>query len=575
MGFNRLNNSKIFSITGAVSAEGNGVRIVPAWKRGVSNYISRSAGALGDAVISFPNGYEIHDDLLFTVGWGDGMSIHRIENDGTLTTEWDNAGSSQVLYRDTTSTYNHIVNIVLSKSNYKAVIMAHNVQGYTIIDYKGLVDGTTNGGEAVKENRPSSQYFFSSGGVNIDRVGESYRSGMVAAGDWIYICDYDNTHEKKYPRRNLVTDTHELLEHDSIAYTGSTAAADVTRGYRATLFYDEYNDRVYYNYYADGRVVVILDASTSTPECVYIDVNIIGFGDDMYENGLFVPDPINYPNKVMLGVENRIAHIDYTPCFSGNNPTKLNDAYTEATTEPGFNGAHFRVGTKYQTTTTERTDKLPNYPNFIPTAPDRGRNTLGGWMCWENPNIYRRAVGVYNSSGLVEDTTTGGRGRSIRIDYGSTPVRMKSANDTYYWVIMGYGSDGHKFYTYSNDVGQGLIGDWSIEYGVYTLQNNTNIDTVVTDLLSYFFIPGGCSLTLRVSNDNGTTWETYNGTEELEHTFTSEGNQLKLKLDATGFVDKAPYMMEMSRPSVYYRAKSTIEKNSITKFKRTRFRLKK
>ena len=114
MSFNRLSNSKIVSITGAVSAEYFGVRIVPAWKRGISNYVSKSAGALGDVVIGFPNGYEIHDDLLFTVGWGDGMSIHRIENDGTLTTEWNNDGNSSPLYRDTTSTYNHIINIVLN-----------------------------------------------------------------------------------------------------------------------------------------------------------------------------------------------------------------------------------------------------------------------------------------------------------------------------------------------------------------------------------------------------------------------------------------------------------------------------
>jgi hypothetical protein len=575
MGFKRLINNNIISITGAVSSEAFGTRVLPAWKRGISNYVSKKNGGIGENTISFPNGYEIHGDLLFVVGWGDGAAIYRIENNGTLTTEWNNDGNSQVLYRDTTSTYNHITNIVLSKSNYKAVIMTHNVNGYTVVDYKGLVDGTTNGGEAVKEDRPSSQYFFSSGGVNIDRAGESYRSGVTAAGDWIYICDYDNSHTKKYPRRNLVTDTQELLEHDDIAYTGSTLATNVTSGYRATLFYDEYNDRVYYNYYQNGRVVVILDASTSSPECVYVDVNNIGFGDDMYENGLFVPDPINYPNRVMLGVESRIGHIDYTPCFSGNSPTKLNDAYVEATTEPGYNGAHFRVGTKYQTTTTERTDKLPNYPNFVPTAPDRGRNTLGGWMCWENTNLYRRAVGAYNSGGIVEDTTTGGRGRSVRIDYGTPPVRMKSADGTHYWILMGYGADGYQLWVYANDIGQGLIGDWSVVYGTFTLPNNANIDGVTTDVLTDFFIPGGCSIAVKVSNNNGSTWEDYTGTDELEHSFEDEGNQLRVKVEATGFVDKAPYSMELGAPSVHYRTKSTIEKHNITKFKRTRFRLKK
>ena len=571
MAFSTLRNNKIRSIVGAISSESNGMRIVPAWKRGNSNTVFQS-NSLGDAVIGFPNGYEIHGDLLFTVGWSDGMAIHRLENDGSLTLEWDNDGSDTVLYRDTTNTYDHMQSIVLSKTNYKAVIMTYNVNGYSIIDYSGLVDGTSNGGEAILEPRPPSQYFFSSGGVNIDRSGYYYVSGLCAAGDWIYVGDYDASHRKKFPRRNLVTGVQELLDGDTIKYPGSL---DMHNGYRTHLFYDEHNDRMYYFSHYDGPIVVILNASTSNPQALHIDAETVGLGDDVYEVGLFTPDPVNEPNIIVYGAEGRIGYIDYTPCFEGNNPIKLSDAYTEATTQPGFSGAHFRVGTKYQTITNERSDKMPGYPNFIPTSPDRGRNQLAGWMCFENPDIYRRAVGVYNSSGTTEDIVTGGRGTSVRIDYSTPPVRMQSSDGTFYWILMGYGNQGHKLRVYDNNTGQGLIGDWSVEYGTFTLDNNASIDAVSTNLLNDFFIPGGCSLSLKVSNDNGETWESYTGTEQTEHSFSSSGTALRLKLEATGFVDKAPYMMEMAWLNVHYRTKSTIEKHNITKFKRTRFRLKK
>ena len=39
----------------------------------------------GDRVIGFGNGYEIDGDLLFTVGWGDGFAVRRLNDDGTMT----------------------------------------------------------------------------------------------------------------------------------------------------------------------------------------------------------------------------------------------------------------------------------------------------------------------------------------------------------------------------------------------------------------------------------------------------------------------------------------------------------
>ena len=84
-----LERSDINSIVGAIANDYSGqVAIVPVTKRGMSNTtVSSSSGQYdgGDRVIGWNNGYEIDGDLLFTVGWGDGFAVRRLNNDGTMT----------------------------------------------------------------------------------------------------------------------------------------------------------------------------------------------------------------------------------------------------------------------------------------------------------------------------------------------------------------------------------------------------------------------------------------------------------------------------------------------------------
>ena len=83
-----LERSNITSIVGAVANDYEAqVAIVPATKRGMSNTtVSSGSGDYdgGDRVIGYNNGYEIDGDLLFTVGWGDGFAVRRLNNDGSM-----------------------------------------------------------------------------------------------------------------------------------------------------------------------------------------------------------------------------------------------------------------------------------------------------------------------------------------------------------------------------------------------------------------------------------------------------------------------------------------------------------
>ena len=133
-----IERSDIISITGAGMNEYRSQNAIgPVAQGGRNNALIRSNSGDydgGDRVIGFPNGYEVDEDLLFTVGWGDGFAVRRLNNDGSLTKLYHD---TNFLYRDTTSTYNHMTTVVLDKVNKKGVAMTYNVYGYTTFDYSG------------------------------------------------------------------------------------------------------------------------------------------------------------------------------------------------------------------------------------------------------------------------------------------------------------------------------------------------------------------------------------------------------------------------------------------------------
>ena len=95
----------------------------------------------------------------------------------------------------------------------------------------------------------------------------------------------------------------------------------------------------------------------------------------------------------------------------------------------------------------------------------------------------------------------------------------------------------------------------------------SNVDSIET--------PAGTSITVYVSNDNGTTWETYNTAATTAHRFTSTGTQLRVKLSASGQPDKSPYYLGFDGPlSVHYKSLHDAAKDANVKFKVPRTKLR-
>lgn len=585
-----LKRTDIITITGAAHSEADAKVIGPVQKGGSGNcLVSSSSGDYdgGDRVIGFHNGYDIDGDILITVGWGDGCAVRRLNNDGSMTRLYYD---SNALWRDTGSTYNHIQSVAMAKGCNKAVIMSYNVYGYSIIDYSGAVDGTSNGGAVIREDRPTHTNptdFVdptndrSSGYLR--RAGYWYAGGLCAAGEWIYGSSYDAIHYKQYPRRNLATGAEELVSGVTDKRTGS--ADEDRNGYRAMLSYDEINDRMYYwNYEGNGGFTVIYDASTSDPKPVWCDMEDTVSGSNttftangyMRESGLFVADPVNAPNVVIAPGYDYIYEIDYTNCLTGGFPDIKRRVYLRNWTDGiDFNGIT-RFGTKFQKTSGTPMDKMPGYASdWVPLSGDRGYGKVdGGFLDLGSFKVYSRK----QLSSYTEDQASvyGGsaRGRSFQSDYGTNPVLMSSANGTKYWIRMGYGSDGHSFRIWSEATNPiELIGNWEIIYGTYGLDNSANIDMCFVGGVADVTIPLGCTFTVYVSNNNGSNWETFDHTSDLAHVFSTSGTQLRVKLSATGQPNKSPFIQQANL-TVDFGSMHDAAKDTNIKYKVTRKRLR-
>lgn len=546
--------------------------IVPVWKRGMSNCIVNSGSGDydgGERVIGFPNGYEVDGDLLFTTGWGDGFAIRRLNNDGTLTKLYHN---NYFLYRDTTSTYNHMHNVAICKDVGKGVVMSHNVYGYTLFDYNGLKNGGTTFTMPDRPSHSNPQFFIGSQDTSngyIRRVGLYYTSGLCSAGDWVYAHEYDATHYYKVMRRNLRTNAEEILDSRTTEVMYSGSATPDRAGYRGWIFYDEINDRIYYATYYNANFTLVLDASTASPKTVWVDCGDVGLGDDGYEQGLFVEDPVNNPNVIWIGANSRIAKIDMTPCFTGGSPTVLAQRYTEDANRANQFGILFRAGTKYQGLNGDAMDKSPLDASFLPITSDRGFALLDGWIDQDNDRI----VAVYRHDSTTEDTSSWGRGRSYRSDYGCNVFRMRSANGTPYWIKLGYGYDGHSIKVWTDEYGNKMADRWEIVFGTWTLTNSANVDFVFWDRPDYF-TPSGCTIQFFVSNNNGSTWEAYTGTDDTEHHFSTEGTQLRLKVIGTGTEYKNAYKMSATKDSIIFGTQYAAQKDPAVKTKIARYRIR-
>ena len=92
--------------------------------------------------------------------------------------------------------------------------------------------------------------------------------------------------------------------------------------------------------------------------------------------------------------------------------------------------------------------------------------------------------------------------------------------------------------------------------------------------LDDFTIPSSCSLNVYVSNNNGSSFESYDKDSNEAHVFSSSGTQLRVKISGSGHPNKSPF--SCSKTSFYcdYMTMHAAAKDSNIKFKINRKRLR-
>jgi len=493
--FKLSNTNQISSISNCVvSFYGGAFYVVPELKSHMSNDIHRRSGN-GDSVIGYPDGYQIDEEYIISMGWGDGFAVHSINDEGVLSEEFSE-------FRPVNN-YEYYSSLAINKKRKIAIIGNFVYDNLTKYDFDG-----------DWSNQPTKTIITeSASGLPSDEVGDSYMNGLAFAGDWLYIMPDDRTSSGVF-RWNVITQESETL----------TISSYITGLRYGWVQYDEQTDRIYMGCRSDGAGLIVVTNASSDTEAVARALNLSSAG--MGSNAVRVQgvhiDPRDR-NRIFVGSYYRIGYIDITKCVL--NPNDNN--YTN-------------VPTKILPINTPEYHSN-EYPYFI----GNGYFRLGGVE--EHDVVYLlgdRGWGGSVTTGFVDRTT--GMVAYVPNDgirtyqnnpwsssYGQTFKSIISPSGIKFWLNTGYGYDGYAFSVWSNDTPPVLQEEWEFTTTGFQLSDQSNITKVeILDTSNYFETPTGKGV-LFVSNNNGETWEKHPGFGNT-YIFESVGNQFKMRFLARG-----------------------------------------
>ncbi len=469
-------------------------------------------------------------DILVCASWGGiGFGVFRLNDNGTLTTLYENSSHSSNLSNLCLDTVNHIAYTGRYASN-----------GIAVYDYSECFGG--NNSVTKKTTMQESN------GLTENLHGTSYMNGLEFAGEYVYMCPSVTGHSG-YQLRCKVDSAGAFIANDNIPCVGYKTV----NGYDGWITYDAVNDRIFTMHEYDGMLYVTINASyamdhpTTPAKCYCINLNFSGAlsTNDMYQGGVGW-DPENINHLYVLGYYGRVCKLDISDILTyedGRNPTALqgrNTAYQYGQWQPmmfgGYNSGMFD----------------PEQPDFIIIKPDRGYCETYGWIDIDN----MRLVGA----GTVSRESNGEHGEAPKFSesllyyqYGPAPIRMTSngGSPTNYWISSGYSGDGYQFRVYlASAVDAGRL--WPTGYmrlGSWSLPGSAKIGSVhIVNLTSLAVEPTGTTLLVEVSNNGAASWETYDHTVDELHTFSSSGTSLQVKFSFTSNANNTacPYIQGSS-----------------------------
>lgn len=447
-------------------------------------------------------GIQVDEDIFCVASHVGGFGVYRLNNDGTISK----------LYHDgyPHASYTYFQSVAIDKVNKLAFVGTYQVSGLSVYDISECFGGT----DVVTKLGT----LYIADGLRGDDFGHAYTNGLAVAGEWLYM-GFDDVSSTTIQRMKY-NNGSPIFEEITIQNTGDHHRY-------AALYYSESTDRVYFHSYYDGELDVVTGASGASPLAFSINYDdLSGIDNDAYVHCV-IEDKDN-PNHIYCGSGYQFFKIDITNCIvdgiggSDIDPVLVSPRYIHRETE------------LMTFTNMKISAPVNNNSTFIYVQGERGWNRRGGWVDTDNFNIINMAR--YNTAGQSQGHDY------LYYDYGAKPRKITTQNNSQYWLHGGYGWDGYKFKVYTLANGMGLFETGEIVLGTYQLNNTNNIGKFEWfELDQYIYTPSGCTINIQVSNNNGGSWETY--TPGSIHTFTTTGNQVRIKITMTGNGYKSGYIL--------------------------------
>lgn len=432
-------------------------------------------------------------NLLIISSHGEGIQFFRVSDAGVITSL---GGDTSPVGTDTYG--NTFAYHPGTKSLFVGV---DGVNGIQELDITELIDET---GTAFTYGR-----LVLKGTINTDTVGYSYARGLAFAGDWLYYSG-DDTDITEQGRWNVVTDVHETL-------TVVNKDENMDKGHNVT--YDDQTDRIFVQGWYNGQIWCTVNASTAGAITYQVRYEAAGIGNDGYTRG-FAIDKDNR-NYIYVESNKRIAKVDITNAVNGTN----RDVPFAADWASSNTWYWYDVGL----TSNGRWGTVnPDFESdLIKFMANDGWYRKGGWLDQENGNpvVMPRQIQYHQSRDYYE------------YDYEAVPVLATSTNGTKYWLMTGYGGgEGHAINVFPEATGKITLCETAhCTVGSYQFADTSNIEACSfphIDILKNE--PSGTNMTIQVSNNNGSTYETYNEGTTGIYQFTSTGNALRIKFSMSG-----------------------------------------
>lgn len=468
-------------------------------------YGDRCIGSLGSV-------YIYQQQWIFSCSWGDGFAIRKINDDGSITRVYGVSHGNG---------YNHHTGIAVHEGTGKVFVNQYNTPRMGIIDIQPWIDaGHPDDGSGITQ---TNNIYMGDAPYNFptDRTGTSYENGLKLAGDWLYMASYArNNVNGGVWRWNVRTYESQLIDIANNTYNSSN--------WEGSFVYDETNDKLFYQVRWNGGLNIIENASTDNPTAFRIH-HPSGNQHCTYKGIVYID---GNPNRILTGGDWRYFEYDISECGPENQtPVKIREQYGRNNDSPFNNYMWFGSEDPYMIDEYKGGNSTYRH-NWIPVHSDRGWNRKGAWFDLEEFKMVGR--NGENDYSHQRDT--------VFSDYQGGTFKVTSAGGNDYWIYAGYSWDGNRIRVYSapwlfETSAEIVFGNGSANR---RFDDNAAIAAVDLDQAGWDkYVPSGCVLSISVSNNNGSTWETYSGGI---HTFSSTGIDLKARYTFSNQENKSVYM---------------------------------